>query len=375
MVRRDPKVINKSSKPQNIVQQERRLAEQCELLQLRMPSFLADTAIYSYLRSSVAIRTRLAYLRDFHFFCEYLINCTKITAAEEVSGITLSEIRNVKGSDINEYLDYCRQYAVEENGKKVVYENHSRALLRKKSSISVFFKYLYRHEFLEKDITDVLFPIKVPKQREIVVKALYDDEVMRMLDVVRSGEGLTDREKRAWERTKKRDLAIIMLFITYGLRLYELQQLNLSSFLFSRGEFLIYRKRGKESVMPLNDTVIAVLRDYIEHERPENSHIAPEDRDALFISLKGNRFSERQIRDMIKKYTALVMEVGKNEGYSPHKLRATAATSLIGRGNSIYDVQELLDHDNVTTTQIYAAHKLDTKRTLVKNFDWLDEDK
>ena len=56
--------------------------------------------------------------------------------------------------------------------------------------------------------------------------------------------------------------------------------------------------------------------------------------------------------------------------YSPHKLRATAATSLIGRGNSIYDVQALMDHDNVTTTQLYAAHKMNVKRDLVKNFEW-----
>lgn len=371
---RDRKVINKSSKPQNIVQEERKLAEQCELLQMQMPAFLYDTEIYSYLRNSVSVRTKLAYLRDFHFFCEYLINCTDLTRAENPLEITLDEIKKIKGSDVNKYLDYCRQYEVEENGKKVIYENHPRALLRKKSSLSVFFKYLYRHELLEKDITDIFFPIKVPKQREIVIKALYDDEVMKMLDFVRSGTGLTDREKKAWERTKKRDLAIIMLFITYGLRLYELQQLNLSSFHFSRGEFIIYRKRGKESVMPLNDTIIKVIRDYIENERPRSSEIAPEDRDALFISLKKKRFSERQIRDMIKKYTALVMDVGKREGYSPHKLRATAATSLIGRGNSIYDVQELLDHDNVTTTQIYAAHKLDTKRTLIRNFDWLEDD-
>lgn len=368
------KVINKSNRPQNIVEKERSLAEECELLQTELPEFLFDTGLYGYLRSGVAVRTRLAYLRDFHFFCRYLITRTKLTSAETVESITLEDIRKIKGSDVNEYLDFCRQYEVEENGRRVVYENHPRALLRKKSSISVVFKYLYRNGFLEKDITDVFFPIKVPKQREIVIKALYDDEVMRMLDVVRTGEGLTDREKRSWEKTKKRDFAIILLFITYGLRLYELQQLNLSSFQFSRGEFIIYRKRGKESIMPLNGAIEHAIKDYIENERPMADQILPQDRDALFISLKRNRFSERQIRDMIKKYTALVMDVGKNEGYSPHKLRATAATSLIGRGNSIYDVQELLDHDNVTTTQIYAAHKLDTKRTLIKNFDWLEDD-
>lgn len=65
----------------------------------------------------------------------------------------------------------------------------------------------------------------------------------------------------------------------------------------------------------------------------------------------------------------------RDKGYSPHKLRATAATSLIQNGFTIYDVQNLLDHDNVTTTQLYAAHKKHVKRDIVKNFEWLEGDK
>ena len=64
------------------------------------------------------------------------------------------------------------------------------------------------------------------------------------------------------------------------------------------------------------------------------------------------------------------MKTGREGGYSPHKLRATAATSLIGRGNSIFDVAALLDHEQVTTTQLYAAHKENVKRDLVKNMEW-----
>ena len=86
---------------------------------------------------------------------------------------------------------------------------------------------------------------------------------MRMLDAVSRGTNLTKKEREFWEKTKKRDKAILILFLTYGLRLSELQQLNVSSFNFSRGEFKIYRKRGKESIMPLNKTVIKCVSDYI----------------------------------------------------------------------------------------------------------------
>ena len=67
------------------------------------------------------------------------------------------------------------------------------------------------------------------------------------------------------------------------------------------------------------------------------------------------------------------MKTSRGEGYSPHKLRATAATSLIGRGNSIYDVAALLDHEQVTTTQLYARQKNNIKRDLVHNMEWEKE--
>ena len=80
--------------------------------------------------------------------------------------------------------------------------------------------------------------------------------------------------------------------------------------------------------------------------------------------------TERKIRELVKKYTSIGLSTSRKKGYSPHKLRATAATSLIGRGNSIYDVQALLDHEQVTTTQLYAAHKMNVKRDLVRDMEW-----
>jgi site-specific recombinase XerD len=94
----------------------------------------------------------------------------------------------------------------------------------------------------------------------------------------------------------------------------------------------------------------------------------------MFLSLQGgSRMTERQIRELVKKYTAIGLSTSRSAGYSPHKLRATTATSLIGRGNSIFDVQALLAHENVNPTQLYAAHTKNVKRDLVKNFEWEDE--
>lgn len=360
------KIHNKSDKPDNIVLKEQEIIFRCEDIENRLPRFLRGYFIY--LKGNVLPMTRLAYLGDVLFFFEYLVNETDLTSADNPKDVTLSELNNIKAVDVNIFIDYCRRYTKEKENGIYIYENNNKTLARKKSSVSVMFKQLYRDELLDKNITDGFDPIRVPKAQEREIKALQDNEVMVMLDAVSTGNGLTKKEHQYWEKTKKRDKAILILFVTYGLRLSELQQLNVSSFNFTRGEFKIYRKRDKESVMPLNKSVTAAVEDYILNERKEIGDIV--DKDALFISLQGTRMSSRQIRTLVKKYTSIGMQTSRSGGYSPHKLRATAATSLIGRGNSIFDVQALMDHEQVTTTQLYAAHKANVKRDLVNNMEW-----
>ncbi len=362
------KLHNRSDKPDNIVLRTHETEQKCENIQKELPSFMRG--FFAYLKGNVLPLTRLNYLSDIRFFCQYLIDETDLTQATETNKITLREFSEIQAIDVNIFIDYCRKYTREKNDEIIVYENGNKTLARKKSSISVLFKQLYRDGLLEKNITDGFDPIRVPKAGEREIKALQDDEVMIMLDAVSTGTDLTEKERQFWEKTKKRDKAILILFLTYGLRLFELQQLNVSSFNFQRGEFKIYRKRDKEAVMPLNVSVTEVVRDYIDNERAKDDDLDEEHKDALFLSLQGRRMTERAIRDLVKKYTSIGMATSRKSGYSPHKLRATAATSLIGRGNSIFDVQALLDHEQVTTTQLYADHKMNVKRDLVKDMEW-----
>ena len=362
------KINNRSDKPDNIVLREHEIVSKCEDIQNQLPRFLRG--FFAYLKGNVLPMTRLSYLNDIRFFCRYLIDETNLTDASEISDIKLEEFNRIKAVDVNVFIDYCRKYTVEKDSEILIYENGSKTLARKKSSLSVMFKQLYRDELIDKNITDGFDPIKVPKASEREIKALQDDEVMIMLDAVSTGSHLTPKERQYWEKTRKRDKAILMLFLTYGLRLFELQQLNVSSFNFSREEFRIYRKRDKEVMMPLNVSVTEVLTDYIDNERAHDDKLEEIHRDALFLSLQGKRMTERQIRELVKKYTSIGMSTSRDSGYSPHKLRATAATSLIGRGNSIFDVQALMDHEQVTTTQLYANHRMNVKRDLVRDMEW-----
>ena len=367
------KFNNRSDRPDTIVLREHEIFSQCDRIQEELPNFMRG--FFAYLKGNVLPMTRLAYLHDIRFFCQYLIDETGLTEAEKIKDIKLAEFNRIKAVDVNIYIDYCRSYRVENDDEIIIYENTSKTLARKKSSVSVLFKQLYRDELIDKNITDGFDPIRVPKAGEREIKALQDDEVMIMLDAVTTGANLTPKELQYWEKTKKRDKAILILFLTYGLRLFELQQLNVSSFNFNRGEFKIYRKRDKEAIMPLNESVTEVLLDYLENERADDEKIQEGHKDALFLSLQGRRMTERAIRDLAKKYTSIGLATSRKAGYSPHKLRATAATSLIGRGNSIFDVQALLDHEQVTTTQLYASHKMNVKRDLVKGMEWEKERK
>ena len=373
MAQKQIKIHNKSDRPDNVVKKENDIYIQCESIEKELPKFLRG--YFAYLKGNVLPMTRLAYLHDIKFFFNYLMEETDLTRAKDLTQITAEDLNGVQAVDVNMFIDYCRKYKVETKNAIYMYENANKTLARKKSSVSVLFKYLYRDGLIEKNITDGFDPIRVPKPGEKEIKALQDDEVMIMLDAVTSGTGLTAHERSYWEKTRLRDKAILILFLTYGLRLSELQQLNVSSFNFSRGEFKIYRKRGKESIMPLNISATEVVRDYIDRERPHEEKIQDGHTDALFLSLQGRRMTERQIRDLVKKYTSIALNTSRKAGYSPHKLRATAATSLIGRGNSIYDVAALLDHEQVTTTQLYARQKSNVKRDLVKGMEWEEERK
>lgn len=364
-------IHNKSDKPDNIVAKENEITMECEEIESVLPNFLRS--FFIYLRGNVLPMTRLAYLRDIKVFFNYLISETDLTSATEIKEISIKEINEIKAMDVNLYLDFSRRYKIETDSNITVYENHNKTLARKKSSLSVMFKQLYRDELVSRNITDGFDPIRVQKVSEREIKALEDDEVLSMLDAVSKGTGLTPHERVYWEKTKKRDKTILILFLTYGLRLSELQQLNISSFNFTREEFKIYRKRGKESTMPLNNSVTKVIIDYINNERRTDDVLEPSHKDALFLSLQGKRMTQRQIRDLVKKYTSIALKTSRNAGYSPHKLRATAATSLIGRGNSIYDVAALLDHEQVTTTQLYAKHRANVKRNLVSGMEWEEE--
>ena len=149
-------IHNKSDKPDNIIAKENEITMECEEIESVLPNFLRS--FFIYLRGNVLPMTRLAYLRDIKVFFNYLISETDLTSATEIKEISIKEINEIKAMDVNLYLDFSRRYKIETDSNITVYENHNKTLARKKSSLSVMFKQLYRDELVSRNITDGFDP-------------------------------------------------------------------------------------------------------------------------------------------------------------------------------------------------------------------------
>ena len=153
---------NKSGKPDNIVEKENDIYLECEKIQKELPSFLRS--YFSFLKGNVLPMTRLAYLRDIRFFFNYLISETDLTEAQETRKVTSEELDNIEAADINLFIDHCRKYMIDDGDTVTVYENSNRSLARKKSSVSVLFKQLYREGLISRNITDGFDPIRAKER-------------------------------------------------------------------------------------------------------------------------------------------------------------------------------------------------------------------
>ena len=110
-------------------------------------------------------------------------------------------------------------------------------------------------------------------------------------------------------------------------------------------------KGDKQRIVPLSDTAIAAVQQYLAHLRSQLAGGPPGQRDWLFVSRSGRRLRREAIWELVKKYAP---PRGAATSVSPHTLRHSFATHLLSGGADLREVQELLGHANITTTQIYT---------------------
>jgi site-specific recombinase XerD len=204
---------------------------------------------------------------------------------------------------------------------------------RRTSTVKSFFNYLTtKRHLLDKIICQEL---DMPKRQASLPRYLEEAECERLLNACDGPYGL-------------RDYAILMLFLSCGLRVSELVSLNLTD--VYEDHVRVLGKGNKERVVYFGEGCREALDDYLMVRNVDK--VKENDKNALFISQKNCRFGVRGVQQMVEKK---LLEAGLDPTrYSPHKLRHTAATLMLKNGVDTRALQEVLGHSNLNTTQIYT---------------------
>lgn len=218
----------------------------------------------------------------------------------------------------------------------ILAQSHQQGLREKSlalrlSALRSFFNYLIQQDELK---VNPATGISAPKQHRHLPKNIDVEQVQKLLD------------NHSKEPIDIRDKAILELLYSAGLRLSELQGLNLSSINLSAREVRVLGKGNKERIVPFGRYASQALQQWLKVRLLFN----PKD-EALFVSQLGNRMTHRTIQKRLESWG---IKQGLTSHLHPHKLRHSFATHMLEASADLRAVQELLGHRNLSTTQIYT---------------------
>ncbi|HEY2856435.1 MAG TPA: tyrosine recombinase XerC [Gemmatimonadaceae bacterium] len=218
-----------------------------------------------------------------------------------------------------------------------------RSMTRTLSAVRSFYRYMHRNEIVDANPARAVGAPKLERYLPGYLDRAQIDLLFQMAEV-RASEG---------KFRDIRNLAILELFYSTGMRLSELQGLSKTDLDLVSQQVKVYGKGRKERIIPVGDHATRALRNY-EAKRDELVRkIGPRaDRMAVFIGPPtGRRVSVSTVQ---KAVTAFLREVDEEAGLTVHSLRHTFATHLLDAGADLRAVQELLGHSSISTTQIYT---------------------
>lgn len=290
-----------------------------------MLGLVVDFIRYLELEKNYALNTRLAYERDLKEFHSFL--------QENFPGKE-SDAVAVKEADVTAYV-----YWLHGGQKKIT-------VARKLSSIRSFFRFLARKGLIEKNPAEL---VPTPKVEKTLPPVLTVDEAQTLVESPLSAE----------TRTALRDLAILEVLYSAGIRVSELTGLDMKDIDLSSGTVRVLGKGSKERIAYLGEQAIESLKAYINKERTDAGPDAP-----IFLGNPGGtRVSPRTVQRLVRKYVLLS---GLDKTPTPHALRHTFATHLLDAGVDLRSIQEMLGHSKLSTTQRYTRVGMDS---MMKAYD------
>ena len=288
-------------------------------------------------------RTINAYYLDLRGFFRFMMamqwsRVPRDTPLEEINlkDISTEDIKKITKRDIFSYLDYVR--STDANGGK--------ARARKLSALKGFFSYLVTQvNKLQENPTE---GISLGSPKKALPKYLTAAESIDLLKNIQSD-------------FYERDFCMITLFLNCGMRLTELVTINMGD--FKQDTIRITGKGNKERLVYLNGACLEAL-DHYKKARAALPNL-PADERALFVSKRtGKRLTARRVEQIVARCLQSAGLSGR--GFSPHKLRHTAATLMYQGGVDMLALKEILGHESVSTTQIYTHINQERLRAAVK---------
>lgn len=280
---------------------------------------------YLSVEKNASPHTCRCYRRDLESFQDFLKN-----SGIQAEGNIL-EIEKVDRNAIRKYLSFLHR------------KNKKSSIARKISALRSFFKYLVREQLIP---TNPAKTVSTPKVEKILPTTLSVDEAFRLMESPRT---LPVEPLKGSEERSLRDRAILELLYSSGLRVSELVGLNSNQLDLDLGILRTMGKGRKERIVPVGAKAIEALKAYFEERR------ASDGSGPVFINASGGRLTARSVGRLIKKYSRQSSIFRK---ISPHSLRHTFATHLLDAGADIREIQEMLGHSSLSTTQRYTQVSL-----------------
>ena len=212
--------------------------------------------------------------------------------------------------------------------------NNASTINKKLSALRSFFRFALKRGLVEKDPAHALAGLKKSKP---LPQFLREGEMDRLLDGMEWGENYKDVRART----------LLLLLYETGLRRSELAGLNDGDIDFGVCQLKVTGKRNKQRIVPFGAELAEALKGYMD-VRNEQLRL---DGDALFLNDKGHRMTGQQVYAIVRKHLTGATSLKKR---SPHVLRHTFATAMLNNGAGLESIKNLLGHESVSTTEIYA---------------------
>jgi len=248
---------------------------------------------------------------------------------------TVSDWRDVQFKHLTDFLKTECERALLKRGDKSKRKLSSESVYLQIAALRAFYRYAENEKHVAKNIAENL---SLPRRWKRLPKALTDGEIDRLLKPMlpETASSLCDQ-------------AVLELAYASGLRLSELRNLRLEQLQLASGFLLVIGKGNKERVVPVGRQAIAALERYIQVGRPKL--VKKRSPANVFLTQRGSPFSPVTLWLRIKKR---VLHSGIARNVTPHMLRHSFATHLLEHGADLRVIQELLGHENISTTEVYT---------------------